>query len=262
MGPSRHILDRLTPRREEEESYWLLAMADLMALLLAFFVVLYAASAINEAKYVEITESLKKVIEGRPKAAPAVAQPPPPPVVARPTPVQPPPPQRHIGEGGTGQGNGRTQADDYALITDLLRQHISDHRLESLVSVQPTRRGVEMTAAGSLLFASASAELGSDAKPLIDLAVGTMERFPLTLIIEGHTDNVPIRSAHFPSNWELSSARAARVVRELILRGIGSDRLSASGYADTRPLIHPEGTALNEQRARNRRAVLVFALPK
>lgn len=258
MSNGRHILDRLAPRRDEEENYWLLAMADLMALLLAFFVVLYTASAISEAKYAAITQSLQRVIEGQPKAPP-----PTPPAVGRPTPIQPPFPQtasRPVPGPLPQTDTARTDA--YALVLDLLRGHIIEQRLQSQVSVRPTERGIEMTAAGSLLFPSASAELTPAARPLIDLAVKTMERFPLKLIVEGHTDDLPIHSTRFPSNWELSSARAARVVRELIQLGIGSDRLSASGYADTRPLIHPDDTPLDERRARNRRAVLVFALPK
>ncbi|GAB6040938.1 flagellar motor protein MotB [Endothiovibrio diazotrophicus] len=256
MRERRHILERLHPRRQDEgEEYWLLSLSDLMALLLGFFVVLYAASAISEAKFEAITQSLQKVIAGRPK--------PPPPAVGRPSPIRPPLPQTAMANpASTGMGNGRSREDDYALILDLLHRSIDRQRLQSQVTVRPTARGVEMTAAGSLLFPSASAQLSPGAKPLIDLAVKTMERFPLTLIVEGHTDDLPIHSARYPSNWELSAARAARVVRELIERGIGSDRLSASGYADTRPLIHPEGTPLDEQRARNRRAVLVFALPK
>jgi len=88
-----------------------------------------------------------------------------------------------------------------------------------------------------------------------------MRELPYSVAVEGHTDDIPISSDEYPSNWELSTARASRVVRYLINKGVPSDKLFASGYADTKarvPNLDEFGRPIAENRAENRRVEIIF----
>jgi chemotaxis protein MotB len=123
------------------------------------------------------------------------------------------------------------------------------------VRVLETSRGVSVEINDSVLFppgqAVLQAPLAKAMKSIADVLV-TAE-FPVT--IEGHTDNVPISNAQFPSNWELSAVRATTVLRLFADAGVAPERLTAIGYADTRPV---EANTLVEGRARNRRVTILI----
>ncbi len=106
-----------------------------------------------------------------------------------------------------------------------------------------------------ILFSSGGADLGLEGLGVLRKLVTVLNSTPHQIVIEGHTDSVPIRSYRYPSNWELSGARAGSVVRYLEANGVSSRRLSAVGYADTRPL-GDNGTA--DGRANNRRVELIL----
>ncbi|MEX0740097.1 MAG: flagellar motor protein MotB [Pseudohongiella sp.] len=144
-----------------------------------------------------------------------------------------------------------------------------DARLESLensldalslqgVDAQPGREGLTLRIADNLLFASGQAELMYEGMMLISQLTGFLNAFEGEISIEGHTDNIPINTPQFPSNWELSSDRAISVLRFLEFDGISATRMRAVGYADTRPL-QPNDTPQN--RAGNRRVELVLREP-
>jgi chemotaxis protein MotB len=111
--------------------------------------------------------------------------------------------------------------------------------------------GVSIRIPSEVLFASGEAGLTPAGQAVIDRLLPAFNRLPdYTVVVEGHTDNVPIQTARFPSNWELSAARASSVVRHLEARGLNPTRLRATGYADTRPLAPndtPQGRALNRR---------------
>ncbi|WP_341666564.1 OmpA/MotB family protein [Alcaligenes sp. SDU_A2] len=109
-----------------------------------------------------------------------------------------------------------------------------------------------------ILFSSGGADLGLEGLAVLRKLVAVLNTSPHQIVIEGHTDSVPIRSYRYPSNWELSGARAGSVVRYLESNGVLSQRLSAVGYADTRPL-GDNGTS--EGRASNRRVELILLTP-
>lgn len=116
--------------------------------------------------------------------------------------------------------------------------------------------GVSFRINSELLFESGSAALASQGAAVLTSLVPVLNAQPeLQLVVEGHTDDVPIETERFPSNWELSTGRAASVARHLISQGVDPARVRATGYADTRPLVQ-NGTA--EQRAANRRVDLVL----
>ncbi|GMQ83663.1 MAG: hypothetical protein BMS9Abin06_0399 [Gammaproteobacteria bacterium] len=121
------------------------------------------------------------------------------------------------------------------------------------VAVHPGEVNLEIS--DSILFARASAALTDEGRVLLNDLAEILGGQPYTLSVEGHTDNIPIETTRYPSNWELSSARAAVVTRKLIKQGIAPDRVRAIGYGATRPLADnstPEG------RARNRRVSFVL----
>jgi len=122
------------------------------------------------------------------------------------------------------------------------------------VSVSRSDAGLNLRIQDHLLFASGQADLTAPGTEVLHRLVALLERTRGAISVEGHTDDVPIHTRRFPSNWELSSARASAVLRYLQEQGIAADRLRAIGYADTRPL-RPNDT--RRDRAANRRVELV-----
>jgi len=123
------------------------------------------------------------------------------------------------------------------------------------VSVSDTARGVRIVLRSDELFASGSARLNAALHPVVDSIAAALDGIPGTIVVTGHTDDVPIRTARFPSNWELSTERAGSVVRLLSSRLRDSARLRAEGLADADPLVPNDGAA---NRARNRRVEIVL----
>ena len=240
-------------KQEEHENLerWMVSYADFMTLLFATFVVLYALSQINVNEFKKVEESLKKAFS-----------------------VQ------SILDGGSGvMSSGNSVLDTSSadsMIDSLFMEYISPRyeqesyekikkEVEDLaksgelngVSATIDERGLVITITDkNILFQSGSAELSPQAKKLLE-KVGKLivEKFALHLIrVEGHTDSVPV-SGKYPSNWELSSARASSIVRYLIDRfHILPDLMSAVGYADTRPVDTKKDAA---SLAKNRRVEIV-----
>lgn len=140
----------------------------------------------------------------------------------------------------------------------LPRQSGLEPRLDGLdiegVSVIHQPGSISLRIEEQLLFASGNASLSEDGQAVLGTLAGILSSMSGLISVEGHTDSRPIRSARFPSNWELSSARAAAVLRSLITAGFEQDRLRAIGYADTRPVSDNE---TREGRQANRRVELV-----
>lgn len=130
--------------------------------------------------------------------------------------------------------------------------------LAGRVEVTVLADAVNLEISDNILFTPASAALTAGGRRLLDELAATLKTLPYALSVEGHTDNVPIRSARYPSNWELASARAGTVTRHLIGQGIAAERVRAIGYADTRPRT---GNTSPEGRARNRRVSFVLRMP-
>lgn len=126
------------------------------------------------------------------------------------------------------------------------------------VDAEPGREGLTLRIADNLLFASGQSELMYEGMMLMSQLVDVLEAFNGEISIEGHTDNIPINTARFPSNWELSSARAISVLRYLEFDGVSPGRMRAVGYADTRPL-QPNDSPTT--RAGNRRVELILREP-
>jgi chemotaxis protein MotB len=206
----------------------------MVTVLFAFVTVLYASSRVDSGKLTETASSLRQAFSGEQAAQPR-------PLGAKPTivpPVQVVPKEPQL---------DRLQEQ---LARDLAAD-VSDQRVE----ITRDERGLVVSLPERATFAQGSAEVTSEARELIARVVAAVETTPNAIRIEGHTDDVPIHTARFTSNWELSTARAAAVVAYLIGdRHIAPDRLSAAGYAEFHPRV-PNDTP--ENRARNRRIDIV-----
>ena len=140
---------------------------------------------------------------------------------------------------------------------DRVMDALQKSRLQERVEVVVGSNDVSLEISDSILFAPASAALSETGSGLLDELATLLQSVPYSLSVEGHSDNRPIQTARYPSNWELSSARAAAVTRALIEKGIAPERIRAIGYGDTRPR-DDNGSAAG--RARNRRVTFVLQL--
>ncbi len=139
---------------------------------------------------------------------------------------------------------------------------LETERKEKKVSVDLNYKGIVMEFASSAFYQAGKADINAGAKKIIDkvaTALKNITYFKFSVDIEGHTDNVPIHTLRFPSNWELSVSRATNIVKYMIDQGLESDRLKAAGYADTKPKkpnIDEQGRPIPENQATNRRIVI------
>lgn len=259
---------------------WAIPYGDLVTLLLALFVVMYAMSSVNEGKYRVLSESLSEAFHGTPKSSRPIQigeqatrgiggapmSPPtrakgepagtgtpdairqlgriaPPPGVAFPTPVSAP--------------AERAQAADREVLRRIAReveQALGALIRDDLVVVQRKRSQLEIEIKTDILFSSGVAAIADPALPVLTELGRILAQFPNPIRIEGHTDDQPIATAAYPSNWELSAARASSVLHVLVTAGLPSPRLSVTGYGEFRPLVANDSP---ENRNRNRRVVVL-----
>ena len=240
-------------RRKPEEEHdnherWLVSYADFITLLFAFFVVMYALSSVNEGKYRILSESMATAFRN----VEVVGDSAPLPVAINPPIPLPKKPSGVLKAPDTAKQKQRDTMRNVAKdILDVMAPLIEQGK----VRVIETSRGVTIEINDSILFSPGQALLQA---PLIKAMSAIAEvlaptDFPIT--IEGHTDNVPINTLQFPSNWELSAVRATTVLRLFADAGVEPSRLTAIGYADTRPV---EPNLLAEGKARNRRVTILI----
>lgn len=238
-------------RKKKEEPHenherWLVSYADFITLLFAFFVVMYALSTVNEGKYRILSDSLIQAFRNVNINTTSPVQV----VVAPPIPsVQKSAPNRAM------DSAKQKQRDKMRNVAKDIMEVMAPLIAEGKVRVLETSRGVTIEINDSILFSPGQAQLHPQLvkalRAIADVLVPT--DFPIT--IEGHTDNVPIKTAQFPSNWELSAVRATTVLRLFADTGVAPERLTAIGYADTRPV---EPNILADGRARNRRVSILI----
>ena len=236
---------------EEHENLerWLVSYADFITLLFAFFVVMYAISMVNEGKYRVLSDALVSAFHKTPgdsggahvavNAIPgAVLQLP----VIRPQLAQ----QKADAAKRENREKMKNIAQDVAAALAPLVQ-------SGQVRVTEGALGITIDINASLLFQPGDARLSQEAIRALSAVAQVIASADFPITVEGHTDDTPISTAQFPSNWELSGVRASSVVRLMIDRGVGSRRFTAIGYADQRPV---GDNATPEGRARNRRVAI------
>lgn len=250
----------------ENHERWLISYADFITLLFAFFVVMYSISSVNEGKYRTLSDSLGEAFskrqsvsvisdrEGIPFTVPQPIQ-----IGEEPMTVQPielPNPsleeverKHELSEEILRERRNLIEASEQ--MSEVLAPFIE----KDLVAVKKHDFWIELELNSELLFASGEARLSPKARPVLRKVSEIVRRMPNVINVEGHTDTVPISTAQFPSNWELSSARATSVVRELINEGIAPTRLSAVGYGEFHPIADNSSEA---GRFQNRRVVVLL----
>lgn len=243
---------RKRPEEEHENlERWLVSYADFITLLFAFFVVMYAISSINEGKYRVLSDALMSAFREQPGSPRLV-------VLDERSHGILPGGGDPIGEPGSPGGGAEGEAMKQAARS--LMRELAPLVQQGQARVEQTAQGLSVELSASALFASGEAALQANALPALEAVARVLAGTKNDIRVEGHTDNVPINVPLYPSNWELSSARAGTVVRLLSERGVASERLSAVGYADTRPI---DSNASAEGRARNRRVnILILHEPE
>lgn len=241
------------PKRAEHDNHerWMVSYADFITLLFAFFVVMYGISSVNEGKYRVFSVSVNQAFGANGKA---------------------------------GEGSGIKLTEDEIFFKSLVdrrnarlaeKQRKQNERMQNLaqtlnaamatfvksgqMNVSQNGRGVELEINASALFNQGEADIQPEAKKTLADAAKVLADNDFAIEVEGHTDNMPISTNRFPSNWELSSARASSVVRLFIDQGIVAKRLKAVGEADNQPVV-PNDTP--ENRARNRRVTITVLSPE
>ena len=253
----RHRLPEFTSNHER----WLISYADFITLLFAFFVLMYSTSAANNGDFRVLSDAIVRAL-GLPGLALEPARPGDTGSRAVPAGI----PNR---SGDPVRVPLRAAANDEALrgapeeesiskplqgLQDTLRSSLGDLLTPDRLQLAPDSRWLEIKIPARLLFPSGSRAVLADAEPMLARLAELLGAVNNDIVVQGHTDNRPIRNGLFPSNWELSSARAAAIARILERRGIAPERLSVQGYAATRPLAANDSEA---GRRENRRVVLL-----
>ena len=255
----------MAKRKKKEEHVnherWLVSYADFITLLFAFFVVMFAASNTDDAKAGQVANAIQVAFSEMAIFTPAgkvfplydegglpsnsVS------VVGNLNSAFVDEDQMATGSGGSANDGEYTIEQVKDSLSKSLEEEIASGRVRLILD----GRGLTVSLAEAGFFATGSSELQSDGLPVVDLLAEKLRQLPVTLRVEGHTDNIPIRTERFPSNWELSTSRATHVLQYLIAEsGIPPNRLSAVGYGEYRP-VAPNGS--REGRGLNRRVDIV-----
>lgn len=228
-------------KHEEHENHerWLVSYADFITLLFAFFVVMYSISSVNEGKFRTVSDSIKAALN---------------PVVSPSSILKP----FTIGENrALSLKPTIEEAKEPAVrrLRQIIRSLKNETHLEIVQLKELTNGDIVLMLPDTVLFRAGEATLRSEARPFIQAIGEVLMELDRHVRVEGHTDNVPIATMQFPSNWELSATRAVAVVRSLSEQyGVPSENLSAVGYADSRPRTD---NLIPEHRAQNRRVEIV-----
>lgn len=238
------------PEEHVNHERWLVSYADFITLLFAFFVVMYSISSVNEGKYRVLSDTLSDVFQAQPTTS---------------TPI-------HFDDTVSISSRNNNQAlidlpipnhDEFLTAADNpeldtlseeITQAVQTLIDDDLINIKKTDFWLEIDIKSSILFTSGGAKLSEDAEDILATIADLLDSYPNDIQVEGFTDNVPINSKQFPSNWELSSSRAASVVHLFEEEGVDPKRMQAIGYGEHRPLAD---NATIEGRNTNRRVNLV-----
>jgi chemotaxis protein MotB len=217
---------------DEDLGRWLLTYADLITLLLAFFIVMYSMSQLDAKRFGKVTEALQGVLRGGDSVL------------------------KSKETDNTKTGHGLLNIGNLRMIQKYVEDKFKTLGKRDVLETELTERGLVVHIMDQALFNEGSANLQSKAMDILDLISETISLLPNHIRVEGHTDDKPINTPVYPSNWELSSARATEVVRYFTNNhAIPPHKISALGYGEYRPVM-PNNSI--ENRARNRRVDIVI----
>jgi chemotaxis protein MotB len=229
------------PEKPENHERWIVSYADMLTLLFALFVVLYATSDANPNKLKQVKTSIDRAFSVGIKDGDSGAS------VIFDT------------GGGLSEGIDQIKSKNLVQISKDLGEFAKSNGLENKIQIKSDSTSITISLADNLLFDSGSADLKPGSQDVLAQVADALSGLPNQIRVVGHTDTVPVNTPDFPTNWELSSARATRVLRFLNDGGtFKAGQMYSAGYADTRPIAD---NATPEGRALNRRADIVIEYP-
>ncbi len=239
---------------DQETGRWLISYADFITLLFAFFVVMYSISQVNESKYKLLSSSLVQAFESPLKSSEPIQ------VGEINRSVQPvtgddveQPEVESSSESGNMDSQNFASSEEFKALEDGLRNSLGDLSEQELAEIKSDPNWININLQSGLLFQSGSDILNQGADPLMEEVSKHLNTNRQLILVHGHTDNIPIDTEKFPSNWELSSARGVAVVRKLQNLLVEPPRMSVEGHGEYQPIASndtPEG------RTKNRRVVI------
>ncbi len=217
-----------------ETPAWLATFGDMMSLLLAFFVLLFSFSSIQESKFQAAMASMQGAL-GVLDTYPTVP----------------------IHDNFEHLPDMQRTLEGVKKKVEEIKEHMEALKRSDEVKVSRNEEGLAIRLDSRFLFDLSSATLRSEAFEVLDGVMGSLKDLPNEVRVEGHTDNLPIKSSLFPSNWELSTARAAAIIRYFESKGMDPRRMSAVGYGEWRPVVRNDSPA---NRQKNRRVEIFVDL--
>lgn len=244
------------PEKHANHERWLVSYADFITLLFAVFVVLYAMGQSDKKKVEEVMQAIQQSFGmSTAGAAPKVNVIPSQAITVIPS-LKPEIKVAPIGRTRSGQAKMRAEEKDFRQIKSAVEAYLVKQGAQTKVTLEITRRGLIVSLKEAGFFNSGQANIKPEAYELINTIAEVMTQYNNPLRLEGHTDNIPISTAQFPSNWELSTARATNGLKYLLRNfDIDPNKISATGYAEFRPIAD---NATPEGRAKNRRVDLLM----
>lgn len=220
---------------------WLQTYADTITLLLTFFVLLYASSNLDAVKFKQMSSSFQNVFSGSNSNSILDFN------ASGEAPIVGPPEEM-----GSKVGNDNEEM--YSKVKDFT----SKNNLDSTVQVKKDARGIILELKENILFDSGQADIKSSSKEILDKISELIKSVPNGVVIEGHTDNVPIHNSKYDSNWELSTQRAVNVLKYFVVnKGENPEKLQAAGYGEYHPIAKNDTYA---DRAKNRRVNILITV--
>ncbi|CAB1059711.1 Flagellar motor rotation protein MotB [Olavius sp. associated proteobacterium Delta 1] len=222
---------------------WLTTFNDLMTLLMVFFVLLFTMGSMDNNMMKGFLNALQSglgIMGAGSRVSIALKQ-----------------SQTLISQQGqSSQAGNETTAEDEPVASDTIDEALGEFATQPGVRVKYTKAGVRISFEDDLFFNFGKADINANGFAFLDKMAVLIHQIPCAVRVEGHTDNVPIHTSRFPSNWELSIARAVSVVKYFVDVGkINPQRLSAVGYGESRPLVPNDAPA---RRAKNRRVEIIL----
>lgn len=221
---------------------WLDTYADTVTLLMTFFVLLYSMSTIDENKLKQLSEAFNEVMQGKP--ADSILQ-------------------YNLYDGEVPLVGGESKYEDIGDLSDATEQtyeevsrYVEENQLQQDIEIRKDERGIILQVKDSILFETGSSALKPDSTQILDKISELISTLPNSIKIEGHTDNVPIKTSKYESNWELSSDRAVKVLRYFTeVKKLNGGRFTAEGCGEYSPIVP---NTSDENRAMNRRVNILL----
>lgn len=243
-------MSRRSSRKKQEQPgspLWMTTYSDMVTLLLTFFILLYSMSVIDIERFQTVIISIQTSFMGHTGI-----------MDQSPDTRESPQESMDFEEGFFSEAEMIERAIEAEEILAEVRKFLAEMGLEGEVELSLDERGIVMELPDYIFFERAKAELKTEAREMLDHFSELFLRLDRSIVVEGHTCNLPINVPEFPSNWELSVIRAVRVTRYLVEeRGLDPHRMQATGYGEFHPL---EPNVSPEARSRNRRVTMVVSL--